>query len=212
MRGAHLVSIELLLAYFWGVILFIAPLLLAIYACFNYYSYLSIWFSHAWERPNFASIRDIFCADGTADTKCNIPLEVSNVTLYCINTYNATDCKQIRDDALDSAVDYGGRLIIGQSAIGFAELVFIVVSIIMSHKILTSPIITQSMNDVINWFLILPICGCLAEAIFLWWMTTLDFTYSWLVILLLSLAVAQVIALPLGIIAGRYKSRKLLAV
>ena len=46
MRGAHLVSLDLLLTYFWGITVFVAPLLLGIVACFDFYSYLNVFFQH----------------------------------------------------------------------------------------------------------------------------------------------------------------------
>ena len=46
MRGAHLVSLDLLLSYFWGITVFVAPLLLGVVACFDFYSYLTVYFKH----------------------------------------------------------------------------------------------------------------------------------------------------------------------
>jgi len=50
MRGAHLVSLDLLLTYFWGITVFVAPLLLGIVACFDFYEYLNVFFAHQVRR------------------------------------------------------------------------------------------------------------------------------------------------------------------
>ena len=46
MRGAHLVSLELLLTYFWGIAVLISPLGSAIFAVFNISFYTKIWIKH----------------------------------------------------------------------------------------------------------------------------------------------------------------------
>lgn len=48
-RGAHVVSLELLLIYFWSIVIFIAPLLLGVIACFDFYEYMETYFQHRWE-------------------------------------------------------------------------------------------------------------------------------------------------------------------
>ena len=40
MRGAHLVSLDMLLTYFWGVTVFTSPLLLGVVVCMDFYSYV----------------------------------------------------------------------------------------------------------------------------------------------------------------------------
>lgn len=56
MRGAHLVSLELLLFYFWGIAMFIGPLILGTVAGFGFIDYIEIWFKHSWEAPEFDEV------------------------------------------------------------------------------------------------------------------------------------------------------------
>lgn len=56
MRGAHLVSFELLLIYFWGITMFIGPLVLAVAAGFNFYFYMTVWITHYWESASFSLV------------------------------------------------------------------------------------------------------------------------------------------------------------
>jgi hypothetical protein len=217
--------------------------MLGLFACFNFFVYTRIWFIHAWTLPNFAQVRKLFCNPvSTADNKCKAPItkeeaiftdnEYYNTTNWCIENFNATDCEHIRNSAILKAVDWGNTIIATQSIVGIAGLAIITFSVYTSYKILTSPVITQSMLDIINYLLMFPIAGCMGLAAYFWWyvvcvhkhlqlfvlsLTThyprydsLDMQYTWLPKLWLSLGLAQVLALPLGIVSGRLKSRALL--
>ena len=46
MRGAVIVSLDLLLIYFWAIVVFVAPLLLGTIACFDFYLYMKVYFRH----------------------------------------------------------------------------------------------------------------------------------------------------------------------
>eukprot|EP01039_Chlorochromonas_danica_P003295 gene3295-3615_t len=229
MRGAHMVSLNLLLTFFWGISIFVAPLLLSLYSCFNFYFYMRIWFKHQWSTKRFSDVREIFCRpQSTAGNKCVAPLSANLIlpdddytvnqsnytTNWCIQNYNATDCGEIRDEAINRAVDWGGKVIAVQSAVGLLGIFIIAGSIYTSYQILTSPVITESMMDVINYLLIFPIAGCIALTIYFWWIQDLleGLTTTSLPILFLVLGLMQVVALPLGIISGRNKSRAMLIV
>lgn len=222
MRGAHMVSLELLLSYFWSIIVLIAPILLGLFAVFNFSFYTRIWFKHQWDKEDFAPLRVLFCSpSSTADNKCLAPLfdtYVQNSTAYnstqtwCLALYNATDCESIRNEAVDMAVQWGTSLILTNTIIGVFGLSLMVVSIYISVEILTHPVITQSMLEIMNYLLVIPIASCVGQTVGFWWITDLAFKYAWLPRLYLALAVSQVVALPLGIAAGRLKSRALLKV
>ena len=221
MRGAHLVSLELLLSYFWGTLVLFAPLLLGIFAVFNISFYTRIWFKHQWRTPDFSYIRKTFCdPSSTASTKCTAPEfdgpAVINGILYnstrgwCMYNYNATDCKDIRNQAIDLAVQWGTSLILTNTVIGVFGIVLMAISIYISVGILTHPVITQSMLEIITYLLVIPIASCIGQTIGFWWIEDMEFKYTWLPKLYMALAVAQIVALPLGIVAGRQKSRAFL--
>jgi len=86
------------------------------------------------------------------------------------------------------------------------------VCIYITIEILTHPVITQSMLDIINYLLLLPIGACIWQAIAFWSIQKLKVPLTWLPNLYVVLACAQLAALPLGIISGRYKSRPLLII
>ena len=226
MRGAYVVSLELILSYFWGIIVLIAPLLLGLFAVFNISFYTRIWFQHQWGEPDFVQIRQLFCRpSSTANGKCIAPLFDStyttpiiagNVTYnstqtWCISLYNATNCETIRNAAINLAVNWGTSLILTNTIIGAFGVALMVISIYISVEILTHPVITQSMMDMINYLLIIPIASCIGQTVGFWWISdSLAVKYTWLPRLYLALAVAQIVALPLGIMAGKLKSRNLL--
>jgi hypothetical protein len=45
-----------------------------------------------------AWFRNVFCAEGTANTRCAVP-ETETDGSWCIEYYQETDCLQIRNDA-----------------------------------------------------------------------------------------------------------------
>jgi hypothetical protein len=219
MRGAHLVSLELLLTYFWAIIILIAPLLLGLFAVFNFSFYSRIWYKHQWSSANFDNLRLLFCSpSSTANNKCIAPLydelaaegSFNSTNSWCISLYNATDCTLIRDQAVDRAVNWGTILILTNTIIGISSLILMVFAIYICVEILTAPVITQSMLEISNYVLTIPIAACIGQTIGFWYISSLQIRYTWLPRLYLATAVSQIVVLPLGIYAGRMKSRNLL--
>lgn len=216
-------SLELLLSYFWSVLVLFAPLLLGIFAVFNISFYTRIWFEHQWNTDDFLPLRETFCdPSSTANTKCVAPTSTSpvvyeNVTYssagaWCKSRYNATDCADIRSDAIDLAVDWGTSIILTNSVIGLGGIFIMAWCIYMSVQILTHPVITQSMLEIINYLLVIPIASCIGQTVGFWWIHEMTFKFTWLPKVYCAVAVAQIVALPVGIAAGRLKSRNLLTV
>ena len=56
MRAAHLVSLELLLIHFWGIIIFIAPLMLGTVICLNFLGLIRQWVPHHWDLSEFSNV------------------------------------------------------------------------------------------------------------------------------------------------------------
>jgi hypothetical protein len=217
MRGAHLISFSTLLAFFWCIILFIVPFLLALFACFNYNAYTGIWFRHSWDSSNFQLVRSVFCPPDTSRTLCVATPNIVNVsntvdyTEWCKSTYNQTDCADIRSSSINRAINWGFTIITVNSLVGVCGLLIIGYAIYICHQLLTSSVITQSMLDVINYLLVLPIACCIGLTINFWWITDLQLDGNVFPYIFLTLTIAQVIALPLGIISGKIKSRVLLS-
>lgn len=215
LRGATMINLDWLLTYFWGIAVFIAPIILGVIACFDFYVYVSTWFKHSWDLPTFYQLREIFCKPGTASTLCVAPVLApgSPVTIdsWCMSNFNSTECSSIRETAILSATTYGRYLALGQASAATLILLVIMITIFICYRMLTVVVITESMNDIINYLLLLPIGACISMAIALWnWTNYKGFEYSWIARLFVALSAGQTVALPLGIIAGRLKSQAML--
>lgn len=104
LRGAYLINLELLLGFFWGVMVFIGPLVLGVISCFDVYVFISVIYKHDWDSKSFSGLREIFCdPPETANTLCAAP--VSGVLSWCLTNYNSTECESIRNQAFNSAVN-----------------------------------------------------------------------------------------------------------
>ena len=212
LRGTHLVNLELLLTYFWGITVFISALTLAVVSCFNSYIYVRIWLRHYWQKSSFWRIRELFCKPrDTASNRCLAPIDVGSVTAWCMTNFNnATDCQSIRNNAVAAAQNFAQSITLALGLVGIINLALVLCSVYMCYTILTAPVITQSMNDVINYLLLLPMCGCIGLAVYLGQYSLLPY-YSGLSQLNIGLAIAQFVALPLGIAAGRLKSQRMIS-
>lgn len=215
MRGAHIVSLEILLSYFWGIIVFIAPLLLGTLVAFYFYKDIKIWVTHQWSRSSFLKIRLAFCSPAdTASNKCNVPLAFtsSNTTIldWCLSNYDSLDCLSIRNHAINNATAFGQMLTLIQGGVCILIICLIAICIYNCQRILTNEVITQSMNDTINYLLLLTICGSIGMTYYLWYINDYNIKYSWIAKFFAALSIAQGVIIPLGIFSGRMKSRILL--
>ena len=55
-RGALDVSLELLLLHFWGITVFIGPLILGVVVAFLFMNYIHNWVIHSWDSINFIKV------------------------------------------------------------------------------------------------------------------------------------------------------------
>merc|ERR1711871_220886 len=135
---------------------------------------MEVYFRHRWEFNYFSEVRKLFCAPGTSDSKCMAPLgggrDFESVTDCCLANFNSTDCQSIRDTAESNALLWGEQITLSEGIVGTLNLVMIFASLYLCYRILTSPVITQSMNDIISYLLLIPIGGCASMGIYLSWM------------------------------------------
>ena len=216
-RGAKIVSLELLLFYFWGIAFFLAPLLLSTVMCFEFYSYIDVYFRHHWEDDNFLEIRKLFCRGSTASTKCKCPIlggpNYDTELEWCAAEFNgATDCEDIRKDALNEALVWGTQFTLVEASVGVLNVSEIVFSLYLCFKILTLPVIHESMNDVVNYLLAIPVAACCGLTYYLWWMRQQRLSYSWLTDFFIAMAVGLLMLVPWGVVAGRLKNMTMMTI
>jgi hypothetical protein len=107
---------------------------------------------------------------------------------------------------------------------GIINICQIALSMYICTNILTSSVITKSMNDTINYLLMLPITACAGLGVYTLWMRLIlalsllsfivhskyDLATSWVPYAFFALSIAEVLQIPLGIAAGRLKSQYML--
>ena len=79
---------------------------------------------------------------------------------------------------------------------------FIVAAQYLCYYIITGPILSESMNDIINYLLVFPMVACLVMAWYMWdWQFYTGLPYSWSPIAFISFGAALGFALPLGVVS-----------
>ena len=101
-------------------------------------------------------------------------------------------------------------LILIQGCIGMTNCVQIGLTMFLCYHILSAQVITKSMNDSMNYLLMLPIAGCVAITWYSWWMRDLIWDLYWVPDAFLLVSIMQVVQVPLGIAGGRLKAPKIL--
>ena len=163
LRGAHIVNLDLLLAFFWGIMIFLGPFILAVVVGFDFFFYLDVFMRHYWTTGTFEGVRKLFCDPSSSfDTTCAVPLSVSSsnaIGAWCNITYNSTACTEIYTNAFSTALSFAETVIQTQNIITIFILINIMLTILICYRMITAPVITESMNDIINYLLVLPIGG-----------------------------------------------------
>ena len=76
LRGSYLVSLDILINYFWGVSVLIVPLCITIYGSYNYLENAQLYAEHQWTHDSFDNARKIFCdPPDTYKTECMVPFK-----------------------------------------------------------------------------------------------------------------------------------------
>jgi hypothetical protein len=101
-------------------------------------------------------------------------------------------------------------LILIQGCVGIFNCFQIGVCMYLCYHILSAQVITKSMNDTMNYLLVLPIAGCAGITGYTWWMRDLAWDLYWIPDAFLLISLMQVVLVPLGIAGGRLKAPNIL--
>jgi hypothetical protein len=101
-------------------------------------------------------------------------------------------------------------LILIQGSVGIMNCVQIGLCMYLCYHILSAQVITKSMNDNMNYLLMLPIISCAGITWYTWWMRDLSWDLYWVPEAFLLVCLMQVVQVPLGIAGGRLKAPKIL--
>ena len=96
------------------------------------------------------------------------PANYASTTDWCLAKYSAVDCISIRNNAEKSATYWGTLFLTIEAIVCLSNIGLILCSLYLCYRILTPPVITQSMNDIMNFLLILPVIACGLVARYIW--------------------------------------------
>ena len=129
-------------------------------------------------------MRKLFCHPSwTADSLCLIPTSIkggtqTSITKWCQDTYNTDTCYNTYTDAFTHALSFAESVILAQTIVSVCIVAIIFMAIFLCYRVLTAPVITESMNDIINYLLVLPISAAFGLTWYMWpWRYEDDYCY-----------------------------------
>lgn len=155
------VNLDAAIRYMW-ILYWVLPLeILFVIALFDYHRVTDIWIKHWWSAPSMAWFRELCCQKGTANNKCTVPVSTEQASLmWCVENYNATDCKDIRDTATHLMESNSYFFIYSNSILGAVLIILLLLSLGLLEGIISAPIVQRSKESNISLWLTLPILGC----------------------------------------------------
>src|SRR5690606_17443586 len=117
--------------------------------------------------------------------------EYGSVDAWCLAMYNSTACNEIREDAESETFGWTARMlslqvrrvivpsayplpllmclisllfvlcVSAQGSVGILNVLQLMYAMAVCSFILTKPVIMDTMNDIINYLLLIPVVGCL---------------------------------------------------
>ena len=172
LRGIRDMSYPVLIRTMWAIYWCLPLELIFVLALFDYYRVTSVWIKHWWSARSMGWFRRVFCRAGTADTTCAIPYFQSDDILandWCIDKYTSTDCQDLRSDATAKMAKMSYIFIYINFAIGFTLIVLLLCSLGLLESIISGPIVRESKESRIHFWLTLPGLGCLAAGFVLYY-------------------------------------------
>lgn len=165
--ASHKVSLQMLVMYFWSNVLLLAPFLLFALFCFDFQPFYRAWIRHRWDSGTLRHLRRMFCPrlDGreTYNKECAAPLyggfNYSSTAEWCEATLNSTECSWVQNKALDDCFNFASMLFDFIGATATVDILLCLVCLKLTYHIVTTSVIFKSMNDLINYMMVLPATG-----------------------------------------------------
>ena len=158
------VNLDAAIRYMW-ILYWALPIeILFVIALFDYHRVTDVWIKHWWSEPSMAWFRSICCASGTANTKCAVPLrggdDYLTSTEWCKGHYNATNCDEIRNAAIDQMESLCYLFIYTNTIAGAVLILLLLLSLGLLEGVISAPIVQRSKESNISLWLTFPIVGC----------------------------------------------------
>lgn len=133
---------------------------------FDYFGVNMVKIKHWWDDPSMNFMRELFCANNTAHTKCIVPIlggaDYKSENEWCQESYNATDCEEIRNDAQSNAFLTSRTFFLANAIWALVLALIMWVTLCVLQAIITLPIVQRSKESNIPMWLIVPIVGSFA--------------------------------------------------
>uniref|UniRef100_A0A6U6ETL4 Transmembrane protein n=1 Tax=Odontella aurita TaxID=265563 RepID=A0A6U6ETL4_9STRA len=153
------------LRYMWALYWLLPIELLLVLGLFDYHRVTDVWVKHWWATPSLEWFRGHFCYNSTSNTKCIVPIaggaDYLTEDLWCTEYYNATDCRQIRDDAQGKMQTATYAFMTMNGVCGLILIVLLYLALTLLQGIITAPIVASSKQTNVPMWLSLPAVGCL---------------------------------------------------
>jgi len=131
---------------------------------FDYYGVMYVYTKHWWDEPGMAWFRSKCCEDGTAMTKCTVPIDggedYNSEEEWCEDYYNAMDCTIIRDAAQTKFVGLSYVFFTANGVWALLLVALMYVTLCVLQGIISLPIVQRSKESNIPLWLTFPIAGC----------------------------------------------------
>ena len=161
------VNLDAAIQYMW-ILYWVLPIeILFVIALFDYHRVTGVWIKHWWSTPSMAFFRRLCCEEGTANTKCAVPIkgghDFASSMAWCeANHDGATDCDDIRKKAVAQMEIYGYYFLYINAIAGAVLIILLLLALGLLEGIISAPIVQRSKESNISLWLTLPIIGCFA--------------------------------------------------
>jgi len=162
-RAIRYVNLAKSVRYMWALFWILPLQMFFSIGLFDYSRVMEVWAKHWWDDKSLSWYRELFCDDGTAQGKCMVPilggLKYIDEDEWCLAYFNATDCKDIREEAQYDFVvaNYFYFALNGIWALILAVLMWVTLNVL--QEIITLPIVQRSKESNIPLWLTFPIIG-----------------------------------------------------
>jgi hypothetical protein len=161
------------LRYLW-FILWIFPIELFFnITLFDYHRITDVWVVHWWTAEQLSWFRKKFCAVGTAETLCVVPIEGGADYLsedqWCEDNYNSTLCTSIRDEAQKETSFWLIIFYTSLAAWGVILMFLFLLVINTLERIISKPIVQKSREtNVPGWLTFPTVATALVGTVYLY--------------------------------------------
>ena len=112
---------------------------------FDFHRVSDVWVRHWWSIPSMAWFRWLFCANGTYNTECMVPIIINSNSSssrsifyyseeeWCVSLYNSTNCSVIRDDAQRAMMLWSHRYFVLNGVWGLFLLVLVSTKVMVKN-------------------------------------------------------------------------------